>query len=851
MAKSFLALAECAKDTFYHRYIEDGVRKVERVQFRPFVATEASQHSTSEFKTMNGRPLDVRQFESISEYRGWKKENQDYINIYGEIAPEYMFLAQTYREPSAIQFEHMHIDNLDIEVHSENGFMPPEIADDPITLITVQDLVTKKYTTFGWKEDIEPIENVTYIKCTDEREMLQAFVTYAHDRVIDILTGWNINGYDVTYLVTRIMKLLGSNWAAKLSPIGKIKKVVGTDDYDKERVTYVIYGTAILDYKELYEKFQLDPRDGYSLEIVAKAELGKGKLDYKSGDHRNLVDLFLHDYPTYVRYNVKDTTLVGEIDDKRQYIRLALNMMYRSRCLPEDVYGTVKIWDAYLYNALLAENIFCPPRKVNEKEKFPGGWVGEPRRGLNGYTAVEDVESSYPNTIISYNISPECIINLNSLPEELINLAHSIKPKYDPSQDTWLISEKIFDIDYVEQSIHPMLEKYDVCMTPWGEFFTRDFVGFIPKVVSIVFADRKAAKKEMKQFAEGSPDYIALDALQGALKVMMNSLYGAMSNVWFRYFDIRMAGSITSGGQTTVKGVAKFVEDRLPFVKNLYTDTDSCFFDLEPALKMRFGVQELPMSRKHDFCMGFIKEVIDPKITEFIDRLTKGLNCKQQTIKMSFEILSDAWIIVEKKKYSMRVMNKEGAEKFDRATESYKKVTLKTKGLTLVQSTVPEYAREKLGQALEIIFEYKTRDAVFKKFEEWKDGFKKLSFEEASMPRGVATFDKYVQGAGGAGAHVRGAMLYNRMLDKMQLTHKYRKIVQGDKIRYAYMKQPNYLLTDVLAMGDRFPDEFRELAQIDWEVQWEKCFVSQMKKIFDTLNWRIDDNDVSLESFFS
>jgi DNA polymerase elongation subunit (family B) len=867
MSRTYLSVVQTGRDKIYHRYVEDGVRKEEFVKFQPFVGLETASEK-SKLRSLFNRPLELRRFESIPDYRNWKREHQDTIPIHGDISLEKMFIASRYAAPPTPRLENMYIDNFDIEVYkAEGGFPEASKADSPISAITIHDMVKDTYVIFGWKDYENNCSKTEYIRCLDEEELLRKFVAYWADRKPDIITGWNIDDYDIPFMIHRISRILGPAWAEKLSPVGKIKKSTHKSKFGKETTNYELVGITSLDYKRLYGKFQLEPRDTDSLEYTAQIELGKGKLDYKSGENRSLVELFENDYQTYIDYNKLDATLVAEIDKKRNYIQLALKITYTCRSLFGEVYGTTGIWDAFCYNRLLSKKIMAPPVKKNHKQAFPGGWVEDPKRGLHGACGVEDIESSYPNSIISFNVSPECILDFNSMPQELQDLANNIRPTLDYSTDTWYISDKIYDVDWVEENCMPILQKYDVCMTPWGEFFRRDKIGFMPEIVAEVFAARKDCKKRMKDFDDKSPEYAALDAEQGAYKVMMNSLYGAMSNEYFRYFDIRMAGSITSAGQTSVKGSAKYIKDKLG-IDNLYTDTDSVFLDLEPVIKKRFKGKMPDLVRMNDFCVKLMTQIVDPTLEEFFDRLTSGLNCKQKTLKMGFEIIADKWLIIEKKRYSMRVINDEGEELFNRETGEIGKwkdfwnkddqggftpgeAKLKTKGLTLVQAVTPVYARKKLKETIQLIFEKNNRDEVVSEFAAWREEFTTLPFEEIAMPRGVATFDKYVENIAGAQAHVRAAIAYNNALRAQGLEKNYRTISQGDKMKFAYLKTPNEFQSDVLSVLDKFPKEWHDKVQVDWDTQWDKCFVAPLVKIFDSLGWNLNEDVSTLEDFFS
>ena len=336
-----------------------------------------------------------------------------------------------------------------------------------------------------------------------------------------------------------------------------------------------------------------------------------------------------------------------------------------------------------------------------------------------------------------------------------------------------------------------------------------------------------------------------------------------MSNIWFRFFDIRMAGSITCSGQVSVKGSEKYGQDHINGLLNLYQDTDSNFWNLQPLVDARFKGKKSTFIEEHDFCMKLADQIIDPKMKEFFERLTDGLNTVQKTLTMEYEALADIWLIVEKKRYSMRIVNDEGEELFNRATGELGKwnfdktkfesgkIKLKTRGLSLIQSVTPQFARDKLKKSVELIFSTRDEKTVKDEFAAWKEEFMSLPFEEVGMPRSVTTFTKYENGATGAQAHIRSALTYNRNINIDKIDKKYKKIHQGDKIKFVYLKVPNKFESNVVACLDKFPTEWVKDAPIDWDLQWEKCFTSQLEKIFETIGWNISDDDVSLEDFFA
>lgn len=834
----YTSVIQSGRDTIYHRYIDDkGIRRTKTVHFKPFLGLEAPK-SNKGFKTMFGRPVETKIFDSISDMQRWKKDNKDMFDIHGDINPVYQFIALNYPGQVLPQKDKMVIFNIDIEVYCTKGFPDPEEAKWPIVTFTIQDMVSKKFYVFGDKHYVNEREDVEYIHCEDETDLLQRVIIFFKSMVPDIITGWYIDGFDIPYFVHRIQSVLGPNYVKKLSPIGKVTQHT-KNDFNSERTTYTIEGTQIWDYKELYLKFTFDPREQYTLDYIAKFELGEGKLDFKSGETRSLAELYDTDYQTFVDYNIQDCQCVYDIDDKMRYIDLGLRVSYMAKCQFKDVFGTVGIWDAYLYNALLERKIFAPPRGDNRKVPFPGGWVEDPKRGLKRWTMVFDIASSYPNSIISYNMSPETIVDYHKVPKELREVA-----------DKFGSDEGCLDVDRLVEEAMPLLQKYNLCMAPNGHFFRTDIDGFIPVVVDYVFNERVKMKNEIKALKKERQtrkvkDQIAgLDAAQLAVKVMMNSLYGALSNEWFRYFDMRMASGITAAGRVSVKGSAAYLEKHIPGMQNMYTDTDSIFLDLFPYVAKRFdNLQKIEPKRVHDFLMMMNDQVIEPKLAEFFDKLGKGLNFRRNTLTMEFESLSDFSLFLEKKKYVMKLVNMEGTEIWD-------ETKLKIKGIEIVRTSTPQYCRDKLKEVIVKIFDTMDEAEVHKFVKEIRKEFNELPPEQLAFPRGVNMLNKYRGVSKGIPIACRAAFLYNDKLREYKIHEKYREVHEGDKIKFAYIKQPNAFGSDVIGFLDSFPKEWETVIQLDTDTMWEKAFEAPLEKIFGCLNWDIQNKTASLESFF-
>lgn len=836
MGKNYLYVGETERDVVTHIYVEDGVRKVEKVRFKPFVGVETSKETG--WKDIHNRNLQPRTFDCISDLRKWKKENDGVIDVYGDMPIQYQFIAANYRGKIEIDKRGMNIYNFDIEVISEFGFPKPEDAAHPISAITIQEMVTNKYTSFAYKPLKRiPDGDVTFIQCADERDLFNRFLKFLQDNPAGIFTGWNTKFFDIPYIVHRGQKIVGNAAISRISPLGKLTKHENQDTYGNISITYTVHGVADYDYKELYDKFNFEPRESYSLDFIAKVELGEEKLKFKE-NHEDLWSLYHNDFETYMQYNVRDVELVYLLDQKLGFINLALTMAYKAKCQLEDIYGTVKIWDSMLYNELLDRKMFCPVGTAHQKQEYPGGYVENPKVGMHKWVMVFDVASSYPNSIVSYNMSPETLVDDGYLPDELLDL----RAKY--IQKEWDVTPFLDQDKLKADGLGEKLAAFDVCMAPNGHFFRTDIEGFIPEVVYRLFNERKAIKKEMKERKKAgatAEELASLDANQQAIKISMNSLYGAMANVYFRYYDIRMASGITMAGQTSVRGVTQHIEKRVPLLKNIYNDTDSCFVTMEAALAKRFpnGVPDLKTAT--EFCVKMSEQVIEPTIAEFFEMLKVNLNLRRLTLTMEAECVSDICFFLAKKKYAMHQTWVEGTWYLD-------KDKLKIKGIEIVRTSTPQFCRDALKKCVGLIFSTGAKDEVIAYVKEAEKQFNELPFQAVAFPRGCNGLEKYAGQEKGVPIHVRAALLYNRKLQEMNLSDSYKKISEGDKIKFAYVKMPNRFQTDVIAAFDKLPEEFG--LEVDRKAQWEKTFVSPISSIMDALGWQLDAKQTSLEDFF-
>ena len=133
---------------------------------------------------------------------------------------------------------------------------------------------------------------------------------------------------------------------------------------------------------------------------------------------------------------------------------------------------------------------------------------------------------------------------------------------------------------------------------------------------------------------------------------------------------------------------------------------------------------------------------------------------------------------------------------------------------------------------------------------EFKTKFYKLSFEQVAFPRSVQDLTKYAKETKSIPIHVRGALLYNNLIKKLNLQKKYELIKDGEKIRFSYLKMPNPARDNVICAFSSLPSEFNLEEYIDYDMQFEKAFMAPLNAILEVIDWHAEKQS-SLEDFFS
>lgn len=620
---------------------------------------------------------------------------------------------------------------LDIETTSYNA-IDTENCPEKIVLIQIFDTTTKRMIVLGLEHtNLRNYEYpVNYIKCADEKALLESFIKILKTLQPLIVTAWNGNGFDFVYIYKR-MKLnnvdvnnLGLGGETEL----RTRKLENGQIFHELKTGGIIY----LDYLELYKSYTFTPRESYSLDFIAEAELNENKVphncftsfdgfrtgegfivektrptnDYEAemwdlyqnkDENKDKIKQLANDY--FVHYGIIDTYLLYKLNNKLKLTDILVMVAKITGVSPHESMGRTKPWERYISNTLFFENIVIPDLSLGDGEKSPplkGGYVMEPTCGKHEWIFSVDLSSAYPNlSMRGFNISPETLVPYDKIPNDL----KEYKDKYFNNEDEYerfelykscldengIIKENSIYDNYVK-----LLNKYNLVGTMYGTFYRKDKQGIVPRLVAEVFNNRKKAKNEMldskksleelKHQQSGTLDLNLIEKLkteiiklmpyidqkhaeQLVLKVLANSIYGALGYERFKLFNIHNARSVTACTRFYLhmlsygvsEAISKWAGLKEKKVFSIYGDTDSCL-----------GITIVNINGERQTIEEFYNnsegEEIKKSEDNYIKQLTK--NYVTPSVNQNMEIENNQITYIKKHKvkkrfYKIKVNNKE------------------------------------------------------------------------------------------------------------------------------------------------------------------------------------------------
>ena len=828
---NFYTNVAVVNDTILYRGFDGGERVERREEFKPTLYVPSKNET--EYKTLEGNCVEPVKLGSIKDAKEFVQTYEDVGNftIYGNTKYLYQYILDKYPKEVDYDFTKLNIMSLDIETTSENGFPSVEEAREEILCITVKDFTSKKIITWGCGEFENSRDDVHYIYCQNERELLIKFQEYWVQKTPDIVTGWNVKFFDMPFICRRMDRVLSMKHMRALSPWNSIRErelhVRG-----QKKIYYDIIGVSTLDYYDLYQKFTYTNQESYRLDHIAFVELGQKKLDHS--EFENFQDFYRNNWQKFIEYNIHDVELVDMLEDKMKLIELAVTMAYDAKVNFEDVFFQVRMWDSIIYDALTQENIVIPPKTESTKDQqYAGAYVKEPTPGVYDWVVNFDLNSLYPHLIMQYNISPETLLDDRV---SGINVDKLLNREIDTST----------------------LEGVTIC--PNGTLFTTEKQGFLPKLMEKIYTERTIYKKKMlkaKQEYENTKDpqlikdIAKFNNIQMARKIQLNSAYGAIGNEYFRYFRLENAEAITLSGQLSIRWIENKMNEYLNKILKsgdkdyvIAVDTDSIYLDLGDLVKNVFKGGTPSDEKVVNFLDKICKVELETYIESCYQELAEYVNAYQQKMVMKRENIANRGIWTAKKRYILNVWDSEGVR--------YKEPKMKIMGLETQRSSTPAYFKDKLLKAYKIMIEG-SNDDMIDFISRIKSDTKKQSYLDISFPRGCNNLDTYRSFSEiykkGTPIAVRGSLLYNHYLKQHRITNKFPLIQEGEKIKFIYLKTPNPIGENIISFFNTIPKEFGLDRYIDYTKQFEKSFLEPLKNVLDCIGWK-HERTGSLSSFF-
>jgi len=817
----FYTNVQLVGNQFLVRGYDNGEHFMHREEYRPTLYVNTKKKT--DYKTLDGEFVEPIQPGYVRDCREFFKKYEDVngFTIHGNERYIYQYISDKYPQ-NEIKFDISKIKlyTIDIETTAEYGFPDVNDPQEELLAITVQEASTKKIITWGVKPYHSTRKNFEYRYCSSEYELCLSFIQWWMDDTPEVITGWNLQLFDIPYIAGRLNRVLGEKMMKRLSPWGLVTQ---NETYIKGRkfTTYDIGGVTQLDYLDLYKKFTYTNQESYRLDHIALVELGQQKLDHSEFD--TFKDFYSGNWKKFIDYNIVDVELVLRLEEKMKLVELAVALAYDAKVNMKDVYYQVRMWDTLIYNFLRQKNLVVPPSKRSSKnEKYAGAYVKEPIPGKYDWVVSFDLNSLYPHLIMQYNISPE-----------------TLREVRHPSATVDKILNQELEID----------PNYATCAN--GSMYRKDVHGFLPEMMQKIYDERVQSKKLMliaKQEYEKTPTKEIEKAIskynniQMARKIQLNSAYGAIGNQYFRYYDLRNAEAITLSGQVSIR----WIENRMNGYLNkllqtdgedyvIASDTDSIYLNLGPLVSKFLSGKSGDKTAIVELLDKICKEKLEPFIESSYQKLANYVAAYDQKMIMKRENIADRGIWTAKKRYILNVWDSEGVR--------YKEPKLKMMGIEAVKSSTPAPCRSAIKQALTIMMT-KTEEDLISFIDRFKDEFDSLPPEDIAFPRSVNGLSKFKSHgtvySKGCPIHVRGTLLYNFHVAQRKLEYKYPLVQEGEKIKFLYLRRPNKIGENVISFLNTFPRELDLEKSVDRDAQFKKAFLDPLHIITDVIGWKTE-----------
>lgn len=511
------------------------------------------------------------------QYEVNKLKNRGEQLFESDILPEQRVLSDYYYE---VEPPPLNVTFLDIEVDYDRlrGFASVDNPYAPINSVALYHQWQNKYvlltvppqgaSTENLQESmnvIDPLPTDSELEiqiCSSEIELLMWLLAEIEDS--DVLSGWNSEFFDLPYIAKRLGNIGPKTYNRLSFPDAYPPRPASVEKMGKTNSKVVISGRIALDYLDLYRKYEMGDRPSYKLESIADQVLpDMPKLEYEG----SLADLYQTNFPYFLRYNLRDTEILKGFEDRLGYVALANTMAHISTGTFDNVLGTIKLSELAINNYcwhVLGKQVPDIPRPENAG--IQGALVLDPKVDMHEWIGSVDINSLYPSAIRSLNVSPETIIG-----QFAENTKASQEIAKESTNDITLVYENGKKETHSAFQWRQILQTHKWAVSGFGTVFDQKHQGIIPTVLEDWYNTRKKYQK-MKKQATDNLQSAYYDRLQYVYKIKLNSLYGALSNRFFRFFDTRMGESTTGTGRMVLQHQCCEVNRLITGVYDLYGD---------------------------------------------------------------------------------------------------------------------------------------------------------------------------------------------------------------------------------------------------------------------------------------
>ncbi len=800
------------------------------------------EHEKGREKSLFGASLKEMTFNNRFEFEENRREARiEGYKIYdSDVGPELKYLSRHYYGK---QSPNLNVTFYDIEIEVDPT-LPFEGAMNtifPVNSVSLFHRWTKRRVLISvpptewdgeFDESLRDLAEVHIVR--NERELLLKFLDEIENT--DCLVGYNSESFDDPYIGERIQKVLGKEHFRRLSfkeASASTYQIINVMGRDQKRLRFG--GRAQADFLQLIRKFEPGERQSYKLASIADEYLPHlPKLDYRG----TLFTLYRDDFNYFMRYNIRDTEILEGLEDLLGYVQLANELYHLSTGLMSQIGGTIKLADLAIRNYCWYEkNVKVPDWEDRDTgQSIEGAIVLDPITGLHFWVMSVDINSLYPSAIMTNNISPECIIG------QFASNTMDFQKIKNRSQERIRL---IYENGDVETRSGAEWAEYFVercwCVSGYGTVFTMEFMGVIPSILSDWFAKRKHYQK-LKKEAKTKEEQAFYDRIQYVYKIKLNSLYGALTNKFFRFYDLRLGASTTATGREILKHqvskIAETIDGEYTMVSPciIYGDTDSCYFKID--------VENLDDAVKAaDWVADEVNKSFRPFVREAFLACDERFDNK---IKAAREIVAGGGIFVTKKRYILQVLDKEG-KRTDEA---------KVMGLEIKKSNLPAYIQEYLTEWVLRLIRGESWDSLADDIINFKSEIRSKSIMELGLPKGVNKVEHYTSEykLHGDGArlpgHVAAVIFYNFLREQFK-DYDSPAITSGNKIRVFKMKKPVGRFKSIALPTDIevIPQWFLDNVDLDIEKHMKSLVADPLGNILASIGKKVPtEHTVFLES---